>query len=189
MSDEARKEPHPDAPTYGEGGVVPNQGADRGTPHPYDNLGEGLVIPPQPEPGVMRDEREVTARTVAAESPMGLVKQLMSEVAVLLRKEMALAASEISHSVTEAKQGAVSLAGGGAVLYAGVLFLLGAATLGLAEVMAAWLAALIVGGVVAVIGYAMLSAGRKKLSAGNFAPTRTADSVRKDRDVLTRQTS
>lgn len=184
MSDEARKrEGHAQAPTYGAEGVVPGvAGAE--TARPYDNLGEGLVVPPQPEPGAARG-----TRGSAAGSPIGLIRQLTGEVAVLLRKEVALAASEMSHSVTEAKQGAVSLASGGAVLYAGILFLLAAATLGLAEVMAAWLAALIVGGVVAIIGYIMLSSGRNKLNAGNFAPRRTAESVRKDRNVLKRQTS
>lgn len=118
-----------------------------------------------------------------------LLRQLMDDVTTLLRKELALATSEISHSVEEAKRGAGGLVSGGAVLYAGLIFLLASATLGLSEVMPGWAAALIVGGVVALIGFGMVQAGKKKLEPGSFAPDRAADSLRKDKDMIRRETA
>jgi hypothetical protein len=122
-------------------------------------------------------------------SAADLLKQLLGDVTLLFRKELALAASEVSQSVDAAKTGAVSMATGGAVLYAGILFLLGALTLWLATMMASWLAALIVGGVVTVIGLIMVMTGKKRVSASNFKPERTMDSLRKDKNAVERQMS
>lgn len=124
------------------------------------------------------------SRSETAEPIPGLLRQLMADVATLFRKELALAASEINQSVTEAKHGASSMVSGGAVLFAGVLFLLGAAAAGLALIMAAWAALLIVGGVVAVIGLIMVKGGQKKLEAHSFAPDRTVESLRKDKEAI-----
>ncbi|HEX5046726.1 MAG TPA: phage holin family protein [Gammaproteobacteria bacterium] len=120
-------------------------------------------------------------------SAADLLRQLLADVTVLLRKELALAGSEISQSVDQAKRGAMSVATGGAVLYAGVLYLLGAVTFWLATKMPAWTAALIVGAVVTVIGAVMLQAGRKHVAASNLTPERTVDSLRKDKDAVRRQ--
>jgi len=120
-------------------------------------------------------------------SAADLLRQLLGDVTVLLRKELALAGSEISRSVDDAKRGAMSMATGGAVLYAGVLFLLGAVTFWLATKMPAWGAALIVGAIVTIIGFIMLQAGKKRVSASNFTPERTVDSLRKDKDAVRRQ--
>jgi hypothetical protein len=74
------------------------------------------------------------------------------------------------------------------VLYAGGLFLLAAATLGLAEVMPGWAAALIVGGVVSLIGLIMLQVGKNKVRPRHFLPERLGEALRKDKDVIGRQT-
>lgn len=116
-----------------------------------------------------------------------LFRQLVDDAAILFRKELALAASEITHSVEDARRGVGSMVSGGAVLYAGVLFLLASAALGLMTLMPAWAALLVVGGVVALIGLIMLQAGRKKLSSEHLAPGRTAESLRKDRAAIRRQ--
>ncbi|BBI59823.1 hypothetical protein HSBAA_11290 [Vreelandella sulfidaeris] len=44
-----------------------------------------------------------------------------------------------------------------------------------------WLSALIVGGVVTVIGIVMLKAGQKKLQARNLMPNRTMHSLQSDK--------
>jgi hypothetical protein len=131
--------------------------------------------------------RRGIGRDAPNDSTTGLVRRLMSDVTLLFRKELALASSEIMHAVEDAKSGAGAMVSGGAVLYAGLLFLLGAATLGLANVVAGWLAALIVGGVTALVGYVMLHGGKKKLEARSLAPQRALDSLRKDADTVRRQ--
>ena len=80
----------------------------------------------------------------------GLVRRLADDVTTLFAKELALLKSETTAAVRDVKTGIGSMATGGAVTFAGVLFLLTAAMLGLAEVMDMWLAALIVGGVVSL---------------------------------------
>jgi hypothetical protein len=109
----------------------------------------------------------------------------MEDLTTLFRQEMALATAELTGALTKATAGIVSIATGGAVLFAGFLGLLAAAVLGLANVMEPWLAALIVGGVVTVIGIVMVLIGKKALDPETLKPQRTAESLRKDKDVLT----
>lgn len=121
-------------------------------------------------------------------SPLTLMRQLVADVTVLFRKEAALAAAEVNQSVHSVTAALGSMVGGGAVLHAGIIFLLASAAIGLAQVMAPWLAALIVGSVVTVIGIIMLQAGKKKLEPSRFKPERTVDSLRKDKEALRRHT-
>ena len=52
-----------------------------------------------------------------------------------------------------------------------------------------WLAALIVGGVVAVIGFLLVRKGQNDLAATRLAPERTAANLRKDLDLVKEQVS
>lgn len=128
-----------------------------------------------------------TNGTTRNRSAGDLLRQLLGEVTVLLRKELALAASEVSQSVDEAKSGATRMATGGAVLYAGLLFLLAAATLWLSTRMELWQSALIVGAVVTIIGFIMLQTGKRHMSAKSFTPERTVRSLRKGKYAVERQ--
>jgi hypothetical protein len=121
-----------------------------------------------------------------SQSTLGLLRRLTNELATLVRQEIALASAEISRSLFTALKGAASVAVGGAVLYAGLLVLLLAAVLGLSRVVDAWLAALIVGIVVGVIGYVMVHAGLKAFDPDRLKPTRTQESIQRDKDVLMR---
>jgi hypothetical protein len=49
------------------------------------------------------------------------------------------------------------------------------------------MAVLIVGAVTAIVGAIMVSAGKKKVQARSFAPTRTVDSISKDAQAIRRQ--
>jgi hypothetical protein len=132
-------------------------------------------------------EGEAASAAERGRSAGDLLRQLLADVTVLFRKELALAASEVSRSVDEAKHGAQSMITGGAVLYAGALFLLAAVTLWLATLMAAWLAALIVGAAVTLIGVIMVGSGKKRMSARTLTPERTIASLHKDKRAVARQ--
>lgn len=136
-----------------------------------------------------REARLADAELDRSRSAGALVRQLIGDVAVLFRKELALAASEVGQSVDEAKRGATSMITGGAVLYAGVLFLLGGLTLWLGTMMAIWAAALIVGAVVAVFGFILVQTGKKHVKPASFTPERTMESLRKDQQTIERQVS
>ncbi|GAB6389406.1 phage holin family protein [Stutzerimonas marianensis] len=133
-----------------------------------------------PEPG-MRSENDTSVG--------GLLRQLTQEVPALITKELALAKAEVSESVRATKAGAASVATGGAVLLGGFIVLLMSAVYGLSKVMEPWLAALIVGGVVVVIGLIMVSAGKKKFEASSFKPERTIHSVNRDKEAVRGHTS
>nr|WP_312507952.1 phage holin family protein [Pseudomonas luteola] len=114
----------------------------------------------------------------------GLVRQLTREVPSLFTKELALAKAEITEALNTTKAATISMASGGIVLMAGFIMLLLSAVLGLSQVMAPWLAALIVGGVVCVVGLVMVSAGKKKLDPAAFKPERTINSMQKDKEAV-----
>lgn len=118
-----------------------------------------------------------------------LVRHLIDDLALLFRKELALAGSEVSQSLDDTKKGVSSLISGVVVLNSGYLFLLAAATLGLGQIMELWLAALIVGGVVTILGLIMVTAGKKKLEPSSLKPTHTMDSVHKDKETAKGHTS
>lgn len=114
----------------------------------------------------------------------GLLRQLTREVPALFTKELALAKAELGESLRATKAGMASVATGGAVLLAGFIVLLFAGVYGLATMMPAWLAALIVGGIVVIIGLVMVSAGKKKFEASSFKPDRTLHSINKDKEAV-----
>ncbi len=117
-------------------------------------------------------------------SLMGLFSDLWRETSTLVHDEVALARAELSEKVSQVGSGVTAIAVASAVLFGGFLVLLWAAVgaislLFVAEV-AVWLAPLIVGAVVMIIGFIALQKGRKDLRARNLRPARTIDSLRRD---------
>lgn|SRR5690606_37101849 len=120
-------------------------------------------------------------------SLMELFTDLTQSTADLVRQEVALAKAEASEKVSQVGNAVASLAVGGLLAFAGLLILLQALVVWLAEFMPGWLASLIVGGVVALIGLGLLLAGRSALRAQSLAPRRIAESLRRDRDMVKEQ--
>ena len=122
-----------------------------------------------------------------SQSAFGLLRRLTDELATLLRQELALATAEVGRSMRVVLAAAASLAVGGAVLYAGLLAMLAAAVLGLATVLHPWLAALVIGAVVTVVGIILVSVGIRSFDPSTLKPARTTESLRRDKDVITRR--
>lgn len=116
----------------------------------------------------------------------GLIRSLADDVTRLFAQEVALAKTEVSSAVKDIKAGMVSLAIGVGILFAGVFVLLFAAVDALALVVAPWLAGLIVGGVVAVVGVVLLMKAKKALNPEAMVPNRTIDSLKKDEEMVRR---
>ena len=117
----------------------------------------------------------------SSERPLGeLVSELWENSETLVRQEFKLAVAELDSRVDDAKTGLQHAAAGGAVLYAGLLAVVAALILLLAEVMAPWLAAALVGIVVMGIGFAVLRSGSQRLRPENMKPERSIDSIRRD---------
>jgi hypothetical protein len=118
------------------------------------------------------------------ESTPSLLRRLVTDVGTLLAQEATLLKAETARSIADLRAATVSMAMGGAVLLLGCIFLLLAAVYGLSNVVEPWLAALIVGGVVSLIGAIMLMTGRRKLEPAAIAPRRTAAALRKDTEMI-----
>jgi len=116
-----------------------------------------------------------------------LFAELTHEMVDLVRQEIALGRTEMSQKISTAQTALTSLAIGAAVILAGLFLILQAVVRGLAMVlppdMAPWLSPLIVGVVVAVIGYAMLKGGSAKLKSDNLMPHRTMESLQRDQHL------
>ena len=121
-------------------------------------------------------------------SLVGLFSDLFRETSTLVHEEAQLAKAEISEKVSQLGSGAAEIAAGGAILFAGFVVLLFAAVNALAMFLppdhAAWLAPLIIGLLVMIVGYIALSRGRKHFKAETLKPSRTMESLRKDTEVV-----
>ncbi|MGE5514794.1 MAG: phage holin family protein [Bacteroidota bacterium] len=107
-----------------------------------------------------------------------LFSELTQETMSLFRKEIQLARSELTDKARQAGRGAAEVAVGAVLLLVAVGALAAAAILGLAQVVQPWLAALIVAGVLLVIGGIVVANGLSNVRTGNLAPRRTMDSLR-----------
>jgi Putative Actinobacterial Holin-X, holin superfamily III len=122
------------------------------------------------------------------ESAASLLGRLVDDVTALVRNEVALARAEFADAVSSMKVGMGELAFGAAMLLIGALALVAAIILALSQVIAPWLAALVVGAVFALVGYLLVHAARKKLSPAGLKPERTRESIRRDVQVVARRT-
>ena len=103
---------------------------------------------------------ETTTQRDLHGEPVGeLVERLSAQVSTLVRDELELAVAELRRKGTQAGVGA-GLSGAGAVVaWFGAGSLVAAAVLGLANVVAAWLSALIVGVVLLAVAGVLATTG------------------------------
>lgn len=134
------------------------------------------------------------AGTGAASDSRGigdLIKELRDEATTLVRKEVELAKTEIGEKAAKAGRNAAYLAVGGAIAYTGLLFILTAVSflvtwglieLGLNRYAAYIVGPLLVGVVVAAIGYGLI---QKAITAfkhtEKFVPQKTIDSMQENK--------
>lgn len=136
--------------------------------------------------------RELSAGSHVApleqESAASLVSRLVSDATALVRNELALAKAEVSETAASMKAGITALAIAAAVLLAGLLALLAAVVLALAQIVEPWIAALIVGGALALVGVLLVQGAKKKLEPSELELDRTQRSLQKDAAVVARRT-
>jgi hypothetical protein len=115
------------------------------------------------------------------ERPLGeLFADLANETSTLVRNEVALAKVEITDKATIVGRNVASLFVGGAVAYAAMLAICAAMILALDTVMPAWLSALIVGIVVGIVGWMMISKAMTALRRTELKPRETVESLKED---------
>ncbi len=124
----------------------------------------------------------------APERPIGeMFQELAQDARNLINLEIELAKAELSEKASQTGRAVGFMAGGGFVIYAGFLAIMFAAIVALAYLVPLWLSALIVGVVVALIGYGVLRKGMSDLKATNLAPNQTMQTLKEDKEWVQNQ--
>ncbi len=118
-----------------------------------------------------------------------LFAELSEETSTLIRQEINLAKAEMSQKVSKAGKNIASLAIGGVVAYVGFLALTAALIIGLAGFIPGWVAALIVGVVMGLIGYLLIQKGMSELKKMTVVPERTVETLKEDVQWLKQEMS
>jgi xanthine/uracil permease len=118
-----------------------------------------------------------------------LFSELAQETSTLVRQEVTLAKTEMSHKASRAGKHIGVLAAGGAVAYAGLLAILAGVIVLLDNVMPLWVSALLVGVVVAIVGYLLVRRALDALKREDFAPRETIETLREDQQWAKDQTT
>ena len=113
-----------------------------------------------------------------------LIGQLASDLVELVRKEVELARTEVAEKLNAAGKAVVDVAAGGLLLVAALLVLLQALVLALSKLMDPIWAALLVGVVVAGVGYVLVRGGMKAISLKALRPDRSARQLQKDAQLM-----
>jgi hypothetical protein len=116
-----------------------------------------------------------------------LLRELRDETTTLFRQEVALAKTELKDNASKMGGHVAHIAIGGFLAYAGVIVLLigighllGALLqkFGLDPDVATWLAPTLVGLIVAIVGWMMLSKAKNAMAHDDLAPRQTIESLR-----------
>ena len=127
-----------------------------------------------------RDRSDQVAETSIGE----LIGDISNDLSQLFRQEVELAKAEIKQEASKAGKAAGMLGGAGFAGYLAVVLLSFALVFGLANVMDAGWAALIVAVIWAIIGAVLYAAGRKRLKTVDPVPRRTVDTIKEDAQWL-----
>jgi uncharacterized membrane protein SpoIIM required for sporulation len=117
-----------------------------------------------------------------------LFAELAREMSTLMRHEVTLARTEITQKATQVGRDGGKIGIGGAIAYAGFLAIVGALILGLGQILPLWLSALVVGLVVAGVGYGILRSGVSALKSANLTPHETIETLKEDAEWAKDQT-
>ena len=117
-----------------------------------------------------------------------LFSELAQETTTLVRQEVSLATTEMTQKASRAGRHIGVLAAGGAVAYAGLLAILAGIIVLLNNVMPLWLSALLVGIVVAVVGYVLVRRALDALKREDFTPRETIETLKEDQQWAKDQT-
>jgi uncharacterized membrane protein YqjE len=118
-----------------------------------------------------------------------LIKQLSEQVSVLVRDELKLAQLEMTRKGKQAGLGVGLLGGGGVVALYGVGCLLACVIIAISAVVAAWLAALIVGAALLAVAAVAALAGKGRLQkAAPLVPEEAVGSIQADVEEIKERT-
>jgi len=118
-----------------------------------------------------------------------LFGELAAETGTLIRQEVSLAQAELTHKATRAGKNIGFLAVGGVVAHTAMLAVVGGIVLLLAQFVAAWLAAMIVGVVIGIAAYFLISSALAALKRTDPVPRETIETLKEDAEWLKKEIS
>jgi len=137
-----------------------------------------------------REEMVTVDGTVpgATASVPDLLRRLSGEGSELVRKEIELAKAEMDEKLDTLKRSAATMAAGGGLLLAGLLFALWTLNTGVTAALvqvvsaavAVWLAPLLLAAVLLAIGWALISSAKKTMAHETLTPEGSRESLRRD---------
>jgi uncharacterized membrane protein YqjE len=138
----------------------------------------------------MSEGTQASSPMATKDRPTGeLVKDLSEQVSHLVRDELRLAQLEMTRKGKQAGLGIGLFAGSGGIAFFGLGCLVACAVIAIATVLAAWLAALIVGAALLLVAGAAALLGKGRLSkATPPVPEETIGNVKADVDEIKERT-
>jgi hypothetical protein len=121
----------------------------------------------------------------------GLLRGILMDLRTLIREEIALARVEIREQAGRARAAAMSFGIAAAALLFGGTFLLIAVATGIAELLdwPVWTGFLIVAVLLSLLGFVMLSSGRKQLQSVHAVPEETVLSLKENSEWIAKRLS
>lgn len=116
-----------------------------------------------------------------------LIRELLDDIAELLRQEVRLARAEAGEALERLQTGAVMLVSGLLLGFCALLLLLQALVVALSNVMQPWLATSLVAVGVAAIALVLIWLAQRRLRLSAVYPRRTVQSVQDDTDMIKRK--
>jgi len=113
-----------------------------------------------------------------------LLTDITNDLSTLLRKEIQLARVETMEKASQATQSIVLMVAGGLVAYTGVIALVIGIIVALANWMPLWVSALIVGVLLAIVGFVLIQSGRASLKHMSVMPEKTIESIKEDAEMV-----
>jgi membrane protein len=109
-----------------------------------------------------------------------VLQDIVDNLQLIIRDEFRLARAEVEGKAHRAARPASILAAGTVLGLYGLGFLLLAAVYGLSLVIAPWLAALLIGAVLAIVAAIVISSGRNRLRQIDPVPEKTVQSMKEN---------
>ena len=106
-----------------------------------------------------------------------VLQDIVGNLQEIIRSEFRLAKTEVKEEASRAAKPVAAFGAGLVLGFYGIGFLLLASVYGLSMVMAGWLAALIVGAILAVVAMGLIGSSAKKLKSVNPTPNKTMRSI------------
>jgi len=109
-----------------------------------------------------------------------VLQDIVGNIQEIIRSEFRLAKAEVKEEASKAAPPLTRIVVGAAIGFYALGFLIFTLVMGLATVMATWLAALIVGAVLGLMALVMITTASKRLKQVNKVPERTIETMKEN---------